>query len=163
LSTFGRAMAAPLASLPPWRRRLRRPISACGIVGVAVIRGGFCRWRDKAAGAGGWLEGGCRALVAAAKIMPAARSLRLGVGSGCLKQTAAAGVASQLLVRCGTASEDGAHSNVTVGRLGLQRTVARCSASLGDSGAVHRRKMARTTTWFAGMMAETVCAGDATR
>jgi len=81
LSAFGRATAAPSASSPPWRRRLQRPISACGFAGVAVVRGGLCRWCGKAAGAGGWLEGGCRVLMAAAKIMPAAKGLRSGVGS----------------------------------------------------------------------------------
>ena len=53
LSTFGRAMAAPSASLPPWRRRLRRPISACGIAGwlLAADRGG---WRCLAIASAVW-------------------------------------------------------------------------------------------------------------
>jgi hypothetical protein len=49
--------------------------------------------------------------VVAAKIMPAARGRRMGVGLGGLQRTAAAGVAWQLLIRCGTASEDSARSN----------------------------------------------------
>jgi len=124
---------------------------------------GFRRWRGMAVGAGVWLDGGCRALVEAANIMPATRGLRMGVGFGFLQRIAAAGVAWQLSVRRRTASEDGACSNDTKGRLGLQRTAAGCSASLGGSGVVHRRKTAQTTTWLAGMMAEAVCAGGATR
>jgi hypothetical protein len=84
----------------------------------SLVMGGFCRWRGKAAGVGGWLEGGCRAHMMAAKIMLAARGHCMGVGLGCLQRTPAAGVAWQLPVRCGTAS-DGACSNNTVGRLGL--------------------------------------------
>ena len=101
--------------------------------------------------------------MAVANIMPAARGLRMGVGFGCLQRIAVVGIAWQLSVRRGTASEDSSCSNDTKGRLGLQRTAAGCSASLGDSGAIHRRKTARTTTCFAGMMAATVCAGGATR
>jgi len=127
------------------------------------VMGGFRRWRGKAAGAGGWLNRGCRALIAAAKIVPAARGLHKGVGFGYLQRTALAGVAWQLLVWCRTSSEDGARSNDTMGRLGLQRTAAGCSALLGNSGVVHRQKTAQTTTWLAGMMAEGVCAGGATR
>jgi len=40
-----------------------------------------------------------------------------------------------------------------VGRLGLQRTAAGCSALLGDSGVVHRRMAAQATTWLASMAA----------
>ena len=94
--------------------------------------------------------------MAATNIMPAARGLRMGVGFGCLQRIAAAGIAWQLSVRRGTASEDGACSNDTMGRLGLQRTTAGCSASLGDSDAVHHWKTAQATTWLAGMMAEAV-------
>ena len=108
--------------------------------------GGFCRWLGKAADADGWLEGGCSAFVAVAKFTPAGRGLCTGVVSCCLQRTTVAGVAWQLPVRCGTASEDGARSIDTVGRLDLQRTAAGCSASLSDSGAVHRRKMVQTTT-----------------
>src|SRR6185312_10134203 len=108
------------------------------------------------AGADGWLEGGCSAFVAVAKFTPAGRGFCTGVGSCCLQRTTAAGVAWQLPVRCGTASEDGARSIDTVGRLDLQRTAAGCSASLSDSGAVHRRKTARTTTCFVDMMTAAV-------
>jgi hypothetical protein len=51
-----------------------------------------------------------------------------------------------LFVRRGTASEDSTRSNDIVGRLGLQRITAGCSALLGDSSAVHHRKMAQVTT-----------------
>ena len=51
---------------------------------VVVAMGGFCRWRGKAAGADGWLEGGCSAFVAVAKFMPVGRGLCTGVGSCCL-------------------------------------------------------------------------------
>ena len=129
---------------------------------VVVTMGGFCRWRGKAAGADGWLEGGCSAFVAVAKFTPAGRRLCTGVGSFCLQRTTAAIVAWQLPVRCGTASEDGARNIDTVGRLGLQRTAAGCSASLSDSGAVHRQKTVRTITCFAGMMAAAVCGSGAT-
>ena len=95
---------------------------------VVVAMDGFCRWRGKAADADGWLEGGCSAFVAVAKLTPAGRGLCTGVGSCCLQRTTAAGVAWQLPVRCGTASEDGARSIDTVGRLGLKRTAVGCSA-----------------------------------
>ena len=36
---LGRATAAPLASLPSWRRRLLRPNSACSIAGAVVVHG----------------------------------------------------------------------------------------------------------------------------
>ena len=95
---------------------------------VVVAMGGFCRWRGKAAGADGWLEGGCSAFVAVAKFTPAGKGLCTSVGSCYLQRTTAAGVAWQLPVRCGTASEDGARSIDTVGRLGLKRTAVGCSA-----------------------------------
>ena len=78
--------------------------------------------------------------MAAANSMLAARGLRMDVGFGCLQRIAAAGIAWQLSVRRETASEDGACSNNTKGRLGLQRAAAGCSAALGGSGAVHHRK-----------------------
>ena len=87
----------------------------------------------------------------------------MGVGFVSMQRIAADGVAWQLPVRCGTMSEDGAYSNDIMGRLSLQRTAAGCSASLGDSGAVHRRKMAQTTTWLDGLMTEAVCVDGATR
>jgi hypothetical protein len=65
---------------------------------------------------------------------------------GCLQRTAAASVAWQRSMRRGTALEDGACGNNIVGRLGLQRTAAGCSAWLGPSGAVQRRKMAQVTS-----------------
>ena len=54
--------------------------------------------------------------------MVAARGCCMFVGSDCLQRTAAAGVAWQLSVRCGTASEDGTCGNGIMGHLGLQRT-----------------------------------------
>ena len=59
-------------------------------------------------------------------------------------------------MRRGTASEGGACSTIIVGRLGLQRTAAGCSALLGDSGVVHHRKMAQATTGLASMAAVAV-------
>jgi hypothetical protein len=50
LSAYGRATVAPLASSPPWRRHLKRPISACGIAGVNVGHG----WLLPVARQGGW-------------------------------------------------------------------------------------------------------------
>jgi hypothetical protein len=50
-----------------------------------------------------------------------------------------------------------------MGQLGLQWIAACCLASLNDSGAVHRRKMAQTTTWLDGTTVEGVCAGGAER
>jgi len=61
-----------------------------------------------------------------------------------------------LLVWCGTASKCGACGTIIVGRLGLHWTAAGCSALLGNSGVVHRRKMAQVTTWHASMAAEAV-------
>ena len=63
--------------------------------------------------------------------MVAARGCRMFVGSDCLQRTAAAGVAWQRSVRCGTASEDGTCGIVIVGRLGWQRIAAGCLAWLG--------------------------------
>ena len=63
--------------------------------------------------------------------MVAARGCRMFVGCDYLQRTAAAGVAWQRLVRCGTASEDDACGIGIVGRLGLQHTAAGCSAWLG--------------------------------
>ena len=83
--------------------------------------------------------------------MLVATGRHMDVGFGCLQRTAAAGVAWQLSVRRGTASEGGACSTNIVGRLGLQRTAAGCSALLGDSGVVHRRMTAQATTWLASM------------
>uniref|UniRef100_K3XQX5 Uncharacterized protein n=1 Tax=Setaria italica TaxID=4555 RepID=K3XQX5_SETIT len=60
--------------------------------------------------------------------MVAARGCCMVVGFGCLQRSAAADVAWQRSVRCGTASEDGACGNDNVGRLGLQRIAAVCSA-----------------------------------
>ena len=70
----------------------------------------------------------------------------MDVGFGCLQRTAAVGIAWQLSVRHGTASEDGACGTIIVGRLGLQWTVADWSGLLGNSGVVHRRKMAQVTS-----------------
>jgi len=84
------------------------------------------------------------------------RGCRMDVRSGCLQRTAAVDIAWQLSVRRGTASEGGACGTIIVGRLGLQRTAAGCSALLGNSGVVHRRKMAQATTWLASMVAKTV-------
>jgi hypothetical protein len=128
-----------------------------------LVMGSFCRWRGKAAGVDGRLEGGCRAHVVVTNVLPAASGRRMGVGFGCLQRTAAAGVAWKLLVRCGTASEDSACSNDIMGELGLQRTTAGCSASFDNSGAIHRRKTSQTTTWLDSMTAEVVCVGGATR
>jgi hypothetical protein len=80
----------------------------------------------------------------------------MDVGSGCLQRNAAVDIAWQLSVQRGTASEGGACGTIIVGRLGLQRTVAGCSALLSNSGVVHRRKMAQATTWLASMAAEAV-------
>ena len=64
-------------------------------------------------------------------VMVAAGGCRIVVGCSCLQRTAAAGVAWQRSVRRGTASEDGACGIDIMGRLGLQRAVAGCSAWLG--------------------------------
>jgi len=162
LSTFGRATAAPSASSPPWRRRLQRPISACGFAGVAVVRGGLCRWCGKAAGAGGWLEGGCRVLMAAAKIMPAAKGLRSGVGSWLLAADHGGwrclAIASVVWDCVGGRRSQQRHCGKT-------RSAADCGGLFCIArrlGRVHRRKMAWTTTWVASMMAVAGCAGGAT-
>ena len=63
----------------------------------------------------------------------------------------AASAAWRLSVRCGTTLEDGVCGIDNMGRLGLQRTAAGCSALLGDSGVVHRRMAAQATTWLASM------------
>ena len=107
-------------------------------------------------GAGGDLEGGCRALAVTTKIILSAGGCHVVVGYGCLQWIAAADIAWQLSVRRGTASEGGACSTIIVGRLGLQRTAAGCLALLGNSGVAHRRKMAQATTWLASMVAEAV-------
>ena len=72
---------------------------------------------------------------------------------GCLQRTSAAGIAWQSSVRSGTASKDDTCGTNAMGQLGLQQTTAGCSALLGDSGVVHRRKTALATTWFAAMAA----------
>ena len=86
------------------------------------------------------------------KILLAVRGRHMDVGLVCLQRTAAAGVAWQLSVQCGTASEGGTCSTNIVGRPGFQRTAAGCSALLGDSGVVHRRKTAQATTRSASMV-----------
>ena len=47
--------------------------------------------------------------------------------------------------------------------LGLRQTATCCSTLLGNSCAVHRRKTAQATTCLAGVVAEAVCTGGATR
>ena len=95
---------------------------------------------------GGELKGGCRARAAATKIILAAGGGHKDVGSCYLQRTMAVDIAWQLLVRRGTVSEDGACDTIIVGRLGLQRTAAGCSALVDNSGVVLRRKMAQVTT-----------------
>ena len=48
-------------------------------------------------------------------------------------------------------------------KLGLRQTATGCSILLGDSCAVHRQKTAQATTCLAGVVAEAVCTGGATR
>ena len=74
------------------------------------------------------LNGCCRAYVVVFAAMVAVGGCRMIVDCGCLQRTAAAGVAWQPLVRCGTASEDGACGVGSVGRLGWQGTAAVCPA-----------------------------------
>jgi len=102
-------------------------------------------------GAGGELEGGCRAHAAATNIMLAAGGCHLDVGFGRLQRAATSGVASQLSVWCGIASVGGACSTNIMGLLGLQRNAAGWSTLFDDSGVVYRRKTAQVTTWLASV------------
>ncbi|RCV19025.1 hypothetical protein SETIT_3G350500v2 [Setaria italica] len=73
----------------------------------------------------------CRAHMEAIAVMVVSRGCLMVIGFGFLQRTAAAGVAWQRSVRRRTASEDCTCGNGIVGRLGLQRTAAGCSAWLG--------------------------------
>jgi len=117
------------------RRRLRRRHLLGGVVcrdpsqpvalpvspwsGVASA-GGAARRLVQAVGSKGVAEPSWRQ----PKLCPQPRVFARVSVPGCLQRTAAAGVAWQLTVWCGTASEDGARGIDTVGRLGLQRTVS---------------------------------------
>jgi len=140
---------SPVHLLDERRRRLWRRYLLEGVVGGDTSQPGGGRPYGGLAGrhgVGGELEGGCLALVAATKIILAVGGCHMDVGSGCLQRTAVVDIAWQLSMRRGTASDDGACITITVGRLGLQRTAAGCSALLGNSGVVHHRKMAQATT-----------------
>ena len=68
-----------------------------------------------------------------------------------------------LPVRCGTASEDGACGIGIMGRLGLQRTVAVCSVWLGFPVRYIVGRRRKRLLQLAGMTAEVMCAGEASR
>jgi hypothetical protein len=95
--------------------------------------------------------------------MVAARGCRMFVGCDCLQRTAAAGVAWQWSVRCGTASEDGACGIGIVGRLGLQRTMAGRSAGLGNPVWYIVRRWHKRLLWLTDITAEVLCVGVARR
>ena len=93
------------------RRRLWRRYLLGGVAGRDPSRPDGGRLAGGLAGgltASGELEGGCRAHAAVIKILLAVGGRHMDVGFGCLQRTAAAGVAWQLSVRCGTASKGGA-------------------------------------------------------
>ena len=95
--------------------------------------------------------------------MVAARGCRMFIGCDCLQRTAAAGVAWQLSVRCGTASEDGTCGIGIVGRLGLQRTMAGRSAGLGNPVWYIIGRWRKRLLWLTDMTAEILCMGEARR
>jgi hypothetical protein len=111
----------------------------------------------------GKLNGCCRALVVAFIAMVVAGGCRMFVVCGCLQRTVMSGVALQLSVRCGTASKDGTRGIGIMGRLGLQRTAAGCSAWLGFSVRYIIKRRRKRLLWLAGTVAEVMCTSEVGR
>ena len=109
------------------------------------------------------LNGCCRAYVVVFAAMVAVEGCRMIVDCGCLQRTAAAGVAWQRSVWCGTASEDGTCGIDIVGRLGLQRTIAGRSAGLGNPVWYIVGRWRKRLLWLTDMTAEILCMGKARR
>ena len=101
--------------------------------------------------------------MAAANIMPAAKGLRSGVGFWLLAADRGGwrclAIASAVWDNVGGQCSQQRHRGIA----GLATAAAGCSTLLGDSGAVHHRKMAQPITWLAALAAEAVSVGGAKR